>query len=190
MKFIPDAFSGRKTRKDTTWSVPIVFPGCPVLHNCNPVFSILCEKADSLLLHRKQEFLERQESFAQLAATMMYYDVVKEWLQVDDLNTLLINIELIYIHALQVPDDMCYEMQEPIYIYHKKARLVYWREQFLNLNDTTWSYNNNNINVNKNNKRSNNINTSKHNNNIIKVNNFDIKIIGRIFSTGPDEADL
>ena len=30
----------------------------------------------------------------------------------------------------------------------------------------------------------------KHHNNIIKVNIFDIKIAGRIFSTGPDEADL
>ena len=29
-----------------------------------------------------------------------------------------------------------------------------------------------------------------HNNNVIKVNIFDIKIIGKIFSTGPDEADL
>ena len=29
-KCTQDMFSGRKTRKDTTWSVPIVFPGCPV----------------------------------------------------------------------------------------------------------------------------------------------------------------
>ena len=37
--------------------------------------------------------------------------------------------------------------------------------------------------------RSNIINTSQ-NENIIKVIIFDIKIVGRMFSTGPDEADL
>ena len=42
-----------------------------VLHNCNPVFSLLsCENN----VHRKQEFLERQ-FFAPMAATKMY-DVV------------------------------------------------------------------------------------------------------------------
>ena len=51
---------------------------CPVLHHCNPLFSSI--------VHRKKEFLERQELFAQLTATMMYYYVVvvvvKGWLQV------------------------------------------------------------------------------------------------------------
>ena len=42
---------------------------CSVLYHCNPVFSPT--------VHRKQEFLERQEFFAQLAATMMYYAVVE-----------------------------------------------------------------------------------------------------------------
>ena len=73
-------FSGRKTRKDTTWSVPIVFPGCPV--SCITViqwygiFPVLSPLSCENNVHRKQKFLEKQESFAPMAATMIYYVVL------------------------------------------------------------------------------------------------------------------
>ena len=55
------------------------------------------------------------------------------------LNTLFINIELIYIHVSCYPDDMCYETQEDVFIYTAKrldssTSLLQW-EQLLNLNE-------------------------------------------------------
>ena len=57
-----------KPWKDTTWSVPKCFPGCPVssILYCNPViFSLLpCEKIDLLLFIENKSSL-RKESFTQ-----------------------------------------------------------------------------------------------------------------------------
>ena len=90
---------------------------CPVQHHCNPVFSSFHVRN----IQKKLEFI------AQFTATMMYYVVVaKDDSRFNTWNTLFINIELIYIHGLQVPDDMCHETwEQSIYICCKKARLVY-----------------------------------------------------------------
>ena len=67
-------FSGRKTRKDTTWSVHIVFPS--VLKCFLGVQYMYTVHIHNHNHQRKLEFLERQEFFAPTTATMMYYVVV------------------------------------------------------------------------------------------------------------------
>ena len=57
-KMHPGCFSGRKTRKDTTWSVPVVQKcfldvQCPVLHHCNPVYSSFLVRSN---VQKKLEF--------------------------------------------------------------------------------------------------------------------------------------
>ena len=68
-----------KPRKDTAWSVPIVYWSdswmSSVLHNCNPmVFSVVFSLSCETMFIEKQEFLEKQEFFAPMAATMIYYE--------------------------------------------------------------------------------------------------------------------
>ena len=72
MKHTQDTFSSRKTRKDTTRSVPIVFPGCPV--SCMTVIQYVPSFLERNNVQKKLEFLERQEFIAQSVATMMYYE--------------------------------------------------------------------------------------------------------------------
>ena len=73
VKCTPGMFSGRKAKIDTTWSVPIVFPGCPV--SCITVIQYFPSFVVRNNVHRKQEFLERQEFIAQSVATMIYHIV-------------------------------------------------------------------------------------------------------------------
>ena len=72
-KCICGVFLAEKTRKDTTWSVPIVLKcfldvQCPVLHHCNPIYSSF---------HVRSNVQKKLEFFAQFTATMMYYVVVE-----------------------------------------------------------------------------------------------------------------
>ena len=116
-KMHPGWFSGlenthNKDRYNLEWFLS-VFLDVQCLAYCNPVvFSLLCENN----VQRKQEFLERQ-FFAPMAATMIYYEdcmTLPGWFEH---NSLLILAELIYMMlALSDPDNMCYKMQEPIFI--------------------------------------------------------------------------
>ena len=118
----PGWFSGlenthNKERYNLEWFLSVFLDvQCPAYCNL-VVFSLLCENN----VQRKQEFLERQ-FFAPMAATMIYYEdfmTLPGWFEH---NSLLILAELIYMMlALWDPDDMCYEMREPIFICTTKS---------------------------------------------------------------------
>ena len=95
VKHIGGMFSGRKAKIDTTWSVPKCFPGCPV--SCITVVTVIQWYFLSFdgrnNVHKdtspwKQEFLERQ-FFAPMAATMIYYEVLKRMTPGVELETQL-----------------------------------------------------------------------------------------------------
>ena len=120
-KCIRGTFSGRKQGKIQPGVIPECFPGCPVSSITVIQFSLLCENSDQ----RKQEFLEtrvlERQFFAPMAATMIYYEdcmTLPGWFYN---TTLYLNSELIYMFALWNPDDMCYEVREPVFIYTARS---------------------------------------------------------------------
>ena len=102
-------FSGRKTRKDTTWSVSIVFPGCPV--SCITVIQWY-----SLPFHVRTMFIENKSSLRSMSSLRGKSSLPSKlppWFIMKTLpgwlleHNSLLTAKLIYMFALWYPDDMC-----------------------------------------------------------------------------------
>ena len=121
-----------KPWKDTTWSVPKCVLKCFLVFSVQYVLTVHVNNIPPLMgetMFKETQVLGSKSSLrgkSPLPSKLPLWFIMKTlpgWLL--EHNSLLI-LELIYMmFAPWNPDNMCYEMWEPVFIYTAKARLVY-----------------------------------------------------------------